>query len=220
MRAVIYARYSSDKQDERSIDDQIALCRDIAARHGCAVAATFEDREISGTSAINRPGFRRMMQAAADGAFDAIVIEDIDRFARDQADWHTARKRLDFLGVKLFTALGPVGRLDGSLRALMAEHYIENLTVHIRRGMAGRVRQGRAAGGLTYGYDVVPGEKGERGARTINEHEAHIVRRIFAEYVAGKRPLAICKALNVESVRPPRGRDWRPSALIGNAKRG
>src|SRR4051812_6025110 len=208
MRAVIYARYSSDKQDERSIDDQIALCRDIAARHGCAVAATFEDREISGTSAINRPGFRRMMQAAADGAFDAIVIEDIDRFARDQADWHTARKRLDFLGVKLFTALGPVGRLDGSLRALMAEHFVENLIIHTRRGMVGRIKAGLTAGGLTYGYDVVPGES---GARVVNEAEAAIVRRIFAEYVAGDRPMQIIARLNAEHIAPPRGRDWTPS---------
>jgi len=138
------------------------------------------------------------MQAAAEGAFDAIVIEDIDRFARDQADWHTARKRLDFLGVKLFTALGPVGRLDGSLRALMAEHYIENLTLHVRRGMAGRVRQGFAAGGLAYGYDVVKAEKGARGARTINAEQAAIVRRIFAEYVEGRAPRAIVRDLNAE----------------------
>jgi DNA invertase Pin-like site-specific DNA recombinase len=31
-RAAIYARYSSDKQNERSIDDQVAFCRVIAER--------------------------------------------------------------------------------------------------------------------------------------------------------------------------------------------
>jgi predicted site-specific integrase-resolvase len=35
-RAAIYARFSSDRQKDRSIDDQIALCRDLCARewHG------------------------------------------------------------------------------------------------------------------------------------------------------------------------------------------
>jgi len=42
MRAAIYARFSSDLQSDRSIDDQVALCRDIAARNGAAVVATFE----------------------------------------------------------------------------------------------------------------------------------------------------------------------------------
>src|SRR5436305_9637473 len=121
MRAALYARFSSDLQSERSIHDQLALCREIASRQVCRIVATFHDSGISGTSTANRPGFQALMAAAASGQFDGIIIEDIDRFARDQADWHAARKRLDFLGVKIITALGPVGRLDGSLRALMAE---------------------------------------------------------------------------------------------------
>jgi site-specific DNA recombinase len=36
IRAVIYARFSSDRQKDRSIDDQIALCRDLCAREGMA----------------------------------------------------------------------------------------------------------------------------------------------------------------------------------------
>jgi site-specific DNA recombinase len=79
------------------------------------------------------------------------------------------------------------------------------------------VRRGLEAGGITYGYAAV---KGEPGKRVIVEDEAHIVRRIFADYVAGKRPREIAHELNHEGVAPPRGSDWTGSTINGNTKRG
>jgi site-specific DNA recombinase len=58
IRAAISARYSSDRQKDRSIEDQIALLREMCAREGMAVVDTFEDRQLSGAGAINRPGFK------------------------------------------------------------------------------------------------------------------------------------------------------------------
>ena len=52
---------------------------------------------------------------------DAVVVEDVDRWVRDQGDYHTARKRLDFLGTTLHSATGKVTKADGTLRALMSE---------------------------------------------------------------------------------------------------
>ena len=130
IRAAIYARFSSDLQSDKSIDDQIALCRDVCAREGMAVISTFEDRAISGTASINRPGFQALMRAAEAGLFDVIVAEDMDRIFRDQADYHNARKRLDHVGVAIHTVGGKVGKLDGALRALMGEMFIENLVLH------------------------------------------------------------------------------------------
>ena len=89
IRAAVYVRYSSDRQKDRSIDDQIALCRDLCAREGMAVISTFEDRAISGAGAINRPGFQALMRAAEARLFNVIVAEDMDRLFRDQADYHT-----------------------------------------------------------------------------------------------------------------------------------
>lgn len=108
--------------------------------------STFEDRAISGTGAINRPGFQALMRAAEARLFDVIVAEDLDRVFRDQADYHTARKHLDHLGVSLHTVSGKVGKLDGALRALMSEMFIENLVIHTRRGLEGVIRDGRHAG--------------------------------------------------------------------------
>jgi len=160
IRAAIYARFSSDRQNDRSVDDQIASCRELCAREGFTVVLTFCDREISGGSTVNRPGFQDLMRAAEALRFDVIVAEDVDRISRDQGDWHTARKRLDFLGIAIHTSSGKVGKLDGALRALMGEMFLENLVVHTRRGLESVIRDGRHAGGRAYGYRAIAGKPG------------------------------------------------------------
>jgi site-specific DNA recombinase len=217
IRAAIYTRYSSDLQNDKSIEDQVALCRDVCANNGFAVVQTFEDRAISGTSTANRPGFNAMMRAAEARTFDVLVAEGVDRISRDQGDWHAARKRLDFLGIHIHTATGKVGKLDGALRALMGEMYIENLVIQTRRGMEGILRDGRHAGGPAFGYRAVPGKPGEL---EIVAQEAEIVRQIFADYIAGKTPRQIAHDLNKRSVRPLRGRLWNASTINGNVSRG
>ncbi|EIG62292.1 recombinase family protein [Bradyrhizobium sp. WSM1253] len=216
-RAALYARFSSDQQKDRSIADQISLCRDLCAREGMTVISTFEDRAISGSAAVNRPGFQALMQAAESRLFDVIVAEDMDRIFRDQADYHNVRKRLDFLGITLHTATGKIGTIDGALRALMSEQFIENLRVHTRRGLEGVLRDGRHAGGRAYGYRAIKDKPGEL---EIVEDEAEIVRQIFSDYVAGKTPRQIAHDLNNRSVRPPRGRLWNGSTINGNVARG
>ena len=54
LRAAIYARFSSDLQRDRSIDDQIAVCRDYAARHGFHCGG-FSDRAVTGARATAAP---------------------------------------------------------------------------------------------------------------------------------------------------------------------
>lgn len=55
------------------------------------------------------------MRAAEAGLFNVIVSEDMDRVFRSQADYHNARRRLDFIGIGLHTVTGDVGKLDGAL---------------------------------------------------------------------------------------------------------
>ena len=217
MRAAIYARFSSDNQNDKSVDDQIVSCRELCAREGFAVVQVFSDREISGASTVNRPGFLALMRAAESRAFDIIVAEDVDRISRDQGDWHTARKRLDFLGIAIHTASGKVGKLDGALRAMMGELFLENLAVHTRRGLEAVIRSGRNAGGRAYGYRAVPGKPGEL---TIDDTEADIVRRIFREFVEGRTPRAIAAGLNADRIAAPRGSRWNATTINGNLARG
>jgi site-specific DNA recombinase len=198
-RAAIYARFSSDLQTDRSIEDQIALCREACARAGLTVVATFDDRAISGSSTMNRAGFQAMMRAAEARAFDVMMVEDIDRLSRDQEDYHRARKRLEFIGVAIHSAHGAVSRIDGSLRALMSELFLENLAGHVRRGMHGVIRDGRHAGGKAYGYRTTA----KRGVLEIDPAQATIVRRIFEAYVNGEGAHGIAATLNRDGIAPP-----------------
>jgi site-specific DNA recombinase len=215
-RAAVYARYSTDKQNERSCEDQIALCRTLCARENFEVIAVYQDAAISGASTVNRPGFLRLMRDAAGRKFDIVIAEDIDRISRDQADYHTAVRKLEFLGIEIHTIAGRVGRIEGSVRALLAQMYIDSVAGKTRRGLLGVLRDGRHAGGRSYGYRPVPGEPGKLA---IVESEATVVRRIFTLYASGKSPREIARILNHEAIPGPRGGVWNTSTINGSRKR-
>ena len=219
MRAVLYARFSSELQDARSITDQVNLARRYAETRGLNVVAVHEDAGISGASVINRPGLQRLLADAAAQKFDVLVTESLDRLSRSQADIATLFERLTFMGVRIETlADGHVNEMHVGLKGTMSALFLKDLAQKTRRGQVGRVKAGRIPGGKSYGYDVVyAGE--DRGQRIINVREAAIVRRIYSEYAADKGSLAIVRDLNHESEPGPSGGTWNVSALIGSPKR-
>lgn len=85
MRAVIYARFSSDLQDNRSITDQVSMARKYAETRGFAQSGVYEDAASSGASLINRPGLQRLLADAATQKFNVLVTESLDRLSRSQA---------------------------------------------------------------------------------------------------------------------------------------
>jgi site-specific DNA recombinase len=217
-RAAIYARFSDDKQNDRSIDDQVALCRAKAARDGFKVVSVFSDRARSGASIHGRPGVGELLTAAKARAFDVLIVEELDRLSRSQSDLASIYDRLTFVGIDILTAHtgGRADQIQVGIRGIVGALYLTDLAHKVRRGAAGNIREGKHAGGLAYGYDVTPGKPGEW---TINPAQAAIVRRIFAEYIAGERTPAITAKLNADGIKPPRGKHWQPGALTGSNNR-
>jgi site-specific DNA recombinase len=166
-RAALYARFRSDKQNERSCRDQLDLCRSWAEkRGGIIIVAEYADEAVSGASTINRLGLGRMMRDARDGAFDLVICEALDRLSRDQADLATIKKQLTFLEIGISTVQdGDVGAMHIGLKGLMGEMFLADLAQKTRRGQRARVATGASGGGRSYGYDPVPGRPGEM---TIN----------------------------------------------------
>src|SRR4029077_7145172 len=114
-------------------------------------------------------------------------------------------KHLSFAGIKLITiGEGEISELHVGLKGTMNALFLKDLRLKVKRGLEGRVRQGRSGGGLPYGYRVVRelDDRGEliRGGRRIEDAEAQVVRRIFEAFVAGKPPRAIAEMLNAEGV--------------------
>ena len=224
MRAVIYARYSSDLQSRASIEDQIRLAREHAERQGWAIAEIYTDYGISGASMM-RPGLQALMADAQQCKFDLVLSEALDRISRDQGDTANIHKRMRFHGIKIYTlSEGWVDLIQVGFKGMMNQMFLTELAAKVRRGQRGRVENGKIAAGLGYGYEVVRefDAKGEpiRGERRIKPEEAAIVVRIFEEFASGRTAKAIAKSLNEDGVRSPSGGGWGYSSITGNRKRG
>ena len=85
MKAVIYARYSSDNQREESIEGQIRECTAFAEKNRITILRHYIDRAFSAKT-DNRPEFQNMVQDSAKGLFDTVLVWKLDRFARNRYD--------------------------------------------------------------------------------------------------------------------------------------
>ena len=99
MKAVIYARYSSDNQREESIEGQLRECKDYAERNGITILGTYIDRALSAKT-DNRPEFQKMIKDSAKGLFDVVLVWKLDRFARNRYDSARYKNLLKKNGVK------------------------------------------------------------------------------------------------------------------------
>ena len=80
LKAVIYARYSSNSQREESIEGQIRDCTAYAERNGYMVIGAYADRAISGTT-DDRPEFQKMIKDSKRKQFDLVIVWKLDHFA-------------------------------------------------------------------------------------------------------------------------------------------
>ena len=221
MKVAIYARYSSDRQSERSIEDQVRLCRAHADREGWTVAEVFPDFALSGATR-DRPGLNALLARAGD--FEVVLAEALDRISRDQEDVAAIWKRVEFAGCRLVTISdGAIGELQIGFTGTMSAVFLKNLGDKTRRGQVGRVAAGRIPGGLCYGYEadtrVTDDGQVERGRRRIVPEQAATIRRIFAWRLEGRSANFIVRQLNGEDIPAPSGGVWRVSTICGSRKR-
>jgi site-specific DNA recombinase len=222
LRAALYARYSSDLQKDTSVEDQFALLEKVAKRLDLQLDKRhyFADRAQSGTTLFDRPGLTRdLLGAAQRKEFDCVLVEATDRLSRDQADLFWLAKNFNFHGIKIFNQSGEVSDLQLTFDGHANADYIKKLAMRVKRGHDSAAAKGRIVTAPAYGYDVVLGKPGER---TINKTEAKVVRRIFAEYAAGKTPSQIVAGLAKDKIPSPSGAPfWNPQVIVGGVnKRG
>jgi site-specific DNA recombinase len=228
VRTVIYARFSSDNQNPRSVADQVALCRERADREGWPVVAVFEDAAISGAAGIGenqRPGLNAMLDLVEAGGIDQVLAESTDRVSRHIADAHLIRERIEFAGARLFTLFdGTVTPIVGLVKGFMDAQFRTDLAARVKRGQRGSIAEGRSAGSVSYGYRTANRIDAHgrliAGLREIHPERAAIVRRIFEEYASGASARAIAGRLNAEGVPPPRRGYWHTTTISGDNKNG
>nr|WP_315481563.1 recombinase family protein [uncultured Undibacterium sp.] len=225
MRAIIYARFSSDKQRESSIDDQTRICVQLASQKGFEIIATHSDNHISGSIPVQqRPGGAKLLADALADRFDVLILESLDRLSRDQVEQERIVRRLEHRGMIIIgVADGYDSQMGGrkimrGVRGLINELYLDDLRHKTHRGQSGQVDRGYVAGGKSFGYDIVKTETGSH--YVINKEQAQWVRFIFTKYSEGWSAQRIAAELNKRGVKSPRNSTWATSAVYGCAKKG
>ena len=182
--AVIYARYSSERQTEQSIEGQLRICKEYAERNDYVIVDTYIDRAMTGTN-DNRTNFQRMLRDSSKRAWDVVLVYKLDRFSRNKYEMAMHRKTLRDNGIKLVSAMEnipdtPEGIILESLLEGMAEYYSAELSQKVRRGMNESRQKGTFTGGhILYGYKV------ENKKVFIDEDQAEVIRYIYSEYANG-----------------------------------
>lgn len=197
--AVIYARYSSDSQTEQSIEGQLRVCEEYAAKNDIVVLDTYIDRAMTGTN-DNRPDFQRMIRDSAKKTFGYVLVYKFDRFSRNKYETAIHKKALKDNGVRVISATeyipdSPEAIILESMLEGYAEYYSAELSQKVKRGMNESRRKGNFTGGVViYGYKV------ENKKLVVEEDKAEIVRYIFSQYSAGVYVKDIIVALNERGI--------------------
>lgn len=89
--AVIYARYSSDRQTEQSIEGQVRVCNDYAERNDILIVNSYIDRATTGTN-DNRTEFQRMLRDSNNHSWDYVLVYKLDRFSRTSMKWRCTKR--------------------------------------------------------------------------------------------------------------------------------
>lgn len=213
MRAVIYARYSSDNQREESIEGQLRECKEYADKNDMMIVKNYIDRALSAKT-DNRPEFQRMVKDSAKGLFDVVLVWKLDRFARNRYDSAHYKAILRKNGVKVVSAKetiseGPEGIILESMLEGYAEYYSAELSQKVTRGMTENALKARYNGGtMPLGYTV---DKDKHYA--IDPNTAPIVVEIFTRYADGDLIKDIIESLNSRGLKTTTGADFNKSSL-------
>ena len=123
---------------------------EAAAEH----AVVFEDEGFSGGN-LNRPDFKKMMTAAKDRKFKAIVVYRLDRISRNISDFSSLIEELARLDISLvsikeqFDTSTPMGRAMMYIASVFSQLERETIAERIRDNMHELAKTGRWLGGTT-----------------------------------------------------------------------
>jgi site-specific DNA recombinase len=226
VRAAIYARFSTDRQSEASIADQVRVCTDYATRNGFKVAAQFEDQGISGASIAGRPGVRQLIDAALAGQFEAVLVTDLSRLSRAQIDLLSVIEEFEEAGIRLLgvqegydsSRMGAEYQASGS--GMASQSFRRMIKERTGASLRRRAEQGYHTGGKVFGYAtelVDPARLDGYKRLIVDEAEAATVRREFEQYAAGASPRTIAATLNARGVPSP-GAKWKRTLRRTDAK--
>lgn len=213
MSTVVYARYSSHRQGEQSIEGQLAEARRYATEHGLSIIYEYIDRAMTGKN-DEREQFQQMLADASKQAFDTLIVWKTDRIGRNKEEIALNKYHLRKNGVKIhyvaeFIPDTPEGIILESVIEGMAAYYSEQLSQNVRRGMRRSAEKAQSVGGnIPLGYTVGADKK-----FVIDPQTAPVVRTIFELYSAGKSSVEVIEHLNANGYRTAKGQLFNKNSI-------
>lgn len=232
-----YSRYSTEDQDEVSIESQRIACEERALRDGQAIdpQLRFADEAVSGTK-LQRTGLNAMLAAAEQGRFDRLYFFSLSRLARESVIGMPILKRLvNVFKVRVVSVTEGVDtsregwELQAQILLMQHERYIKELAANVFRGQAFNVARGYSNGDYCLGYmgeDIPGSENTRRGRRALARRKtvvdpsgAKYVLQIFHWFVVERRAIDwIVRCLRESNAprdhRSEEGHRWSRGSVI------
>ncbi|MDP9049506.1 MAG: recombinase family protein [Acidobacteriota bacterium] len=223
LRVVLYARVSGEEQKHgHNIDSQIEELKQFAEQRGWSLVDQYRDEAWSG-ALLARPGLDRLRDDAGKKLFDAVLINDVDRLARDVTHLGVIKRDLERSGVRVIfrkipSENSPTHNLLVNILGSFAEFERELIMDRTRRGRRHKVEARQEFIGCIppYGYRYAPGDKMKgAGQLTIHAEEAAVVREMYKWVdVDGLSVRQVALRLERERIRPRKGAtNWQGSSV-------
>lgn len=209
MNIAAYCRVSTDKDEQlASLANQKEFFIEYAKRNGYVLFRLYADEGITGTSLKKRDAFNRLMYDARCGFFQAVVVKDISRLARNTVDFLISIRELKAMGINVIFLNANMDSMGDSefiltLFSAMAQEESSNLSKRTKFGKRLNAEKGRVPQKL-FGYDRI-----DNFTLAVNPEEARIVRKIFNLYnEKGLGCRTISTTLNKDGDKTKYGNDW------------
>lgn len=218
-KAVVYARFSSHKQGEQSIEGQLAAAYKYASENGYKIIHEYIDRAMTGRN-DNREQFQQMLKDTAKKQFDTILIWKIDRFGRNREEIAFNKYRCKKNGVKVAYVAesipdSPEGVILESVLEGMAEYYSLQLAQNVRRGQRMSAEKCKYVGGsVPLGYVIDHATK----KYVVDEKHAPTAKLAFSMYAAGHTVSEVVGELNRKGLRNRQGKPFTQNSLYSMLK--
>ncbi len=211
--ADIYARLSQSRDGNLdNVEDQIAACRELAARLGLTIRHVHTDNDLSATTGVRRPGFEALLTARP----PAILVRHIDRLVRRTAEL----ERVLELGVNVHSVnsghvdlSNPAGRATAKTVTAWSQYEGEVKAQRIRDANRRRAEAGIPwkSGKRTFGYTA--------DGMAVVDAEAELVRGAYRDVLLGVSMRAILRRWAANGVQSTAGGTWGTRSLYDMLRR-
>jgi len=214
-KAAIYTRVSTAQQrdDGGSLETQLNKCREWCSSNNHTVIEEYQDTYSGGT--MERDNLKRLFADAKQEKFEVIIVTKIDRFSRNLRDFINTTEEMKKFGVVVFpidqpqfSSDGPAGELTKNVLLSVGQFESDMIRERTAEGRQNKAHKGEWPGGpIPIGYDYID------RMLVVNQVEADLVKRVFAEHCDGRSYREILTQLNADGFRTKKGKLFKIGSI-------